>query len=82
MQNIRPHKANGPNYLPAHFLKEVANEIAPVLTIIFQASLDQESLPAIWKTAAVAIVPILKKGKKSDSCTVYNYRPISLTCIS
>ena len=54
----------------------MANEIAPVLTIIFQASLEQGSLSTIWKTAAV--VPTFKKRKKSDTC---NYRPISLTCI-
>ena len=76
LHNIQEHEANGPDNLPAHFLKEVADEIAPALTIIFQASLDQESLPAIWKTATV--VPIFKKGEKSDPC---NYSPISLTCI-
>ena len=59
--NIQAHKASGPDNLPAHFLKEMANKIAPVLTIIFQASLDQGSLSAIWKT--VAVVPIFKKGK-------------------
>ena len=74
--NIQEHKANGPDNLPACFLKEVADKIAPALTIIFQASLDQGSLPAIWKTAVV--VPIFKKGKKPNPC---NYRPISLTCI-
>ena len=51
--NIQAHKASGPDNLPALFLEEMANEIAPVLTIIFQALLDQGSLPAIWKTAAV-----------------------------
>ena len=76
LHNIQAHRASGPDNLPARFLKEVANKIAPVLTIIFQASLDQGCLPAIWKTAA--IVPIFKKGKETDPC---NYRPISLTCI-
>ena len=74
--NIQAHKASGPDNLPAHFLKEMANKIAPVLIIIFQASLDQGSLSAIWKI--VAVVPIFKKGKKIDPC---NYRPISLICI-
>ena len=73
---IQPHKASGPDNLPARFLKEVANQIAPVLTIVFQASLDQGHLPDIWKTAAV--VPIYKKGSRSEPS---NYRPVSLTCI-
>ena len=76
LSNIQAHKDSGPDNLPACFLKEVANQIAPTLAIIFQASLDQESLPDIWKTAAV--VPIYKKGNRSDP---NNYRQVSLTCI-
>ena len=71
LQNIQQHKASGPDNLPARFLKEVAFEISPMLTVIFQASLDQGTLPNIWKTAKV--VPIFKKGNKSDPC---NYRPM------
>ena len=41
--------------LPARLLKEIASKIAPVLTVIFQASLDQGNLPNIWKTAAIPI---------------------------
>ena len=76
LTDIQPHKASGPDNLPACFLKEVANEIAPVLTIVFQASLDQGHLPNIWRTAAVT--PIYKKGSKTEPS---NYRPVSLTCI-
>ena len=64
LSSIQVHKASGPDNLPARFLKEVANEIALALAIIFQASLDQGSLPDIWKTAAV--VPIHKSGSRSD----------------
>ena len=76
LSNIKVNKAPGPDNLQAHFLQEVAYEIAPILTVIFQASLDQGVLPSIWKTAAV--VPIFKKGARSDPG---NYRPVSLTCI-
>jgi len=74
--NIQPNKASGPDNLPARFLKEVANQIAPVLSVVFQASLDQGCLPDIWKTAAV--VPIYKKGSRTNPS---NYRLVSLTCI-
>jgi len=76
LRNIDPNKANGPDQLPARFLKEVSLEIAPALTLIFQASLDQSKLPEVWKEALV--VPVFKKGNRSDPC---NFRPISLTCI-
>jgi len=76
LHNLKPYKAVGPDNLPSYSLKEVANEIAPSLSLIFQASLDQGVLPNIWKSASV--VPIYKKGKKDDSS---NYRPASLTCI-
>jgi len=47
LSNIQVNKASGPDNLPARFLKEVAYEIVPTLTIIFQASLDQGHLPSI-----------------------------------
>jgi len=62
--NIKVNKASGTDNHPARFLQETACEITPVLTTIFQASLDQGVIPTIWKTAAV--VPIFKKGSKSD----------------
>jgi len=74
--NIKVNKASGPDNLPACFLEETTYEIAPVLTTIFQALLDQGVIPTIWKTAAV--VPIFKKGSRSDPG---NYQPLSLTCI-
>ena len=74
--NIIPGKSHGPDNLPAHFLKEVSLEIAPALTLIFQASLDQGTLPEVWRQAIV--VPVFKKGRHTDPC---KYRPITLTCI-
>ena len=76
LQNTNTHKAIGPDNLPDRFLNKVAREIAPALTVTFKASLNQGTLPCIWKTAAV--VPVFKKGSWSDPS---NYQPISLTCI-
>ena len=76
LSNIDSSKAYGPDNLPARFLKEVSSEIASALTLIFQTSLDQGTLPEVWKQATV--VPVFKKGSRTDTC---NFRPISLTCI-
>ena len=76
LSNIQPFKASGPDNIPAFLLKEIAFQIAPPLAVVFQASLNQCSLPADWKIAHV--VPVFKKGDKSSP---NNYRPISLTCL-
>ena len=50
--------------------------ITPVLTTIFQASIDQGTVPDDWKTAFVT--PLFKKGDRSKAS---NYRPVSLTSV-
>ena len=76
LRNLKPHKATGPDGVPAMLLKELAEEIAPAITLLFQASLDQGTFPPAWKKALV--VPVFKKGSRSSAS---NYRPISLTAI-
>ena len=76
LQNLDSHKAQDSDGIPARFLKETSNHIAPVLTLIFNASIQQGKLPTDWKKAFV--VPVFKKGSRTDPS---NYRPISLTCI-
>ena len=77
LANVKIHKATGPDGIPGRLLKELANEITPVYTLLFQASLDQGTIPQAWKQADV--VPIFKKGTKSKAA---NYRPVSLTSIT
>jgi hypothetical protein len=74
--NLNPNKAAGPDEIKPRVLKELATEIALILTIIFQISLESGVVPSDWKTAHVA--PVYKKGPKYNP---ENYRPISLTCI-
>ena len=57
-------------------LKELHNEIAPILTDIFNTSLSEGIVPDDWKNAYVT--PFYKKVPK---CKPENYHPISLTCI-
>ena len=45
LEAVKPHKATGPDAIPARLLKDYAAEIAPVLTLIYQSSLDQGTVP-------------------------------------
>ena len=63
----------------ARFIKEVADEIAPALTLLFNASLCQGLITNAWKEALIN--PIYKPGKR-DRGNAENYRPISLTSVT
>ena len=51
LKAVKPHKANGPDVIPARLLKDYTAEIAPVPMLIYQASLDQGTMPGDWKHA-------------------------------
>ena len=76
LKNLKPHKAAGPDDIPLMLPKDAADEIAPAITLLFQASLNQGNTHSTWRKALV--VPIFRKGSKSDAS---NYRPISLTSV-
>ena len=58
---LQPQKTTGPDMLPPRILRELANEIAPSLTIIFQQIYDTGDIPEDWKVAMVC--PINKIPK-------------------
>ncbi|XP_076461755.1 uncharacterized protein LOC143294209 [Babylonia areolata] len=76
ISNLKPGKAPGPDNISPRILKELANELAPTLTIIFQSSVNTGTLPADWKAAHV--MPVFKKGEQYNPA---NYRPVSLTSV-
>ena len=53
-----PHKAEGSDHIPTGLLKEFATELSLVMTLIFQASLQQGEIPADWRQAN--ITPVFK----------------------
>ena len=57
MDNLKPHKASGPDIIPPMVLKELSNEIAPMLQIIFQISLTTGQVPDDWKEGNVGQYP-------------------------
>ena len=62
LQNLNVFKSPGPDAMHPRVLKEVRNEIAYPLTVIFEVSLETNTLPNDWKSGN--ITPIYKKGKK------------------
>ena len=76
LSQLDPHKAGGPDGIPARVLKELASDLTPILTHLYQQLLNTGALAEEWKSAF--ITPVFKKGKRSDPL---NYRPISLTSI-
>ena len=77
LKTLNTKKACGPDLISCKILKELADELGPVFTSLFQQSYDTGQLPVIWRNANVA--PAYKKG---PVCEAANYRPISLTCIT
>ena len=57
-------------------LKELAEEISPLLTAIFQKSLDSGTTPDDWRSANVSAI-----FKKGDRFKASIYRPVSLTSL-
>ena len=76
LRKTNAHKAQGPDGIHGHILKNCASSISYPLSLIFTTSYNIGQIPREWKLAHV--VPVHKKGDKS---LADNYRPISLTCL-
>ncbi|KFZ47575.1 hypothetical protein N321_03725, partial [Antrostomus carolinensis] len=73
LRNLKVHKSMGPDGMHPQVLRELADEVAKPLSIIFEKSWQSGEVPADWKKGN--ITPIFKKGNKG------NYRPVSLTSV-
>ena len=76
LHNLNLHNASGPDEIPACFSYRIFKRNCTILTLIFQSSMHQESIPDKWKTAK--IISVFKKDDRMQTC---NYRSVSLTSI-
>ena len=76
LKQINPNKACGPDMIPARILKEMAEDLGPILTTFFRRSMELGTVPNDWKQANVTA--IYKKGERFKAS---NYRPVSLTSL-
>ena len=68
--------ASGPDGISSRMLKSTAHTIAPVLTCIFNLSIQSGVFPSDWKLFHVVPIP---KFNSPSSCS--DFRPISLLSI-
>jgi hypothetical protein len=76
---MKPHKAPGPDGLPACVYIQGAKQLLDHLLPIFRASLRLSIYPSEWKHSRTAV---LRKGGKSDYSVAKAYRPIALLNVS
>ena len=76
IKTFKNNKSPGADNIGPKILKEIAHEVIPPLTYIFNLSFSTGVVPDSLKLAKV--IPIYKKGDKSEPG---NYRPISLLTV-
>ncbi|KFW88408.1 hypothetical protein N305_02126, partial [Manacus vitellinus] len=76
LSHLDPHKSMGPDGIHPRVMRELAEELTKLLSIIYQQSWLTGEVPDDWKL--VNVTPIHKKGSKEDPG---NCRPVSLTSV-
>ncbi|KFV43789.1 hypothetical protein N341_08736, partial [Tyto alba] len=76
LRNLKVCRSVGPDEMHPMLLRELVDEVAEPLSIIFEKSWQSSEAPADWERGNITL--IFRKGKKKDPG---NYRPVSLTSV-
>ena len=64
LRNLNPYKAMGPDKISPRFLKELHEELSPILTHILKFLFKSGKVPDDWKKHSLQ--PSSKKGQKNN----------------
>ena len=76
IETLNPQKATGPDGISPKLLKLAGQSVTAPLTVIFNQSLCETSVPSTWKCARIKTT-----HKKGDITERENYRPLSILSI-
>ena len=76
VNTFSPYKSPGPDCIFPALLQWGLEQLLPILTSIFRASIALRYLPKSWKMVRVVFIP---KPGRNDYTLAKSYRPISLT---
>ncbi|KFV96041.1 RNA-directed DNA polymerase from mobile element jockey, partial [Eurypyga helias] len=76
LRSLKVHRSMQPDGIHPRVMRELSDEVAKPLSIIFKKSCQSGEVPTDWKSRN--ITPIFKKGKKEY---LGNYMPDSLTSV-
>ena len=75
LSQLNPRKGAGPDGIPTWLLREYAFLLAPPICAIFNSSIRESVLPAVWHSAVVIPIPKCNPPKAREE----DLRPMSLT---
>ena len=74
LKTLNTRKGAGPDGLIPKVLRICAYQLAPIITRLFNKSIEQQTTPKLWKSAVIKPLP-----KVSTPAQLKDYRPIAIT---